>query len=296
MITVLTGENGFAIHEALQALIRDFSGQPERVDGTTLELRQLPDLLMGGTLFAEDRLIIIRGISENTALKTQLVDWLDRVDSSIHLVLIDEKLDKRTALYKELKKKAILKDFPAWGERDTGAAIQWVQKQAPKLDRALADHLVRRVGLDQWQLASSLDILANLDEITLNSIDEHIEPNQTENVFQLFELALEGRPQRIFDMLRTLELSEDAYSVFALLSSQAYQLAAVGLAESGDAPTKDAAIHPFVASKLERHARRLGPRGVLRILSVFADADADLKRSRGEPWLVIEKSLLQIVQ
>ena len=294
MITVLTGENSYEIHEALQAIIRDFSGRPERIDGATLELRQLPDLLMGGTLFAQDRLVIIRGISENTALRTQLSDWLDRVDESIHLVLIDEKFDKRTALYKDLKKKTNLREFPIWSERDTGAAVQWVQKRVPSLDRATADHLVRRVGLDQWQLASALDILANLDEITPAAIDEHIEPNRTENVFQLFELALEGRSARIFDMLRTLELSEDPYGLFALLSSQAFNLAAIGLAESTDNPSKDAGIHPFVAGKLEKHARRLGPRGVLNILEVFANADADLKKSRGEPWLVIEKSLLQL--
>jgi len=296
MITVLAGENSYEIHEALQALVRDFAGRPERIDGATLELRQLPDLLMGGTLFAEDRLVIIRGITENTALKTQLSDWLDRVDDSIHLVLIDEKLDKRTVLYKDLKKKANLREFAQWTERDTGTAVQWVQKRAPSLDRSTADHLVRRVGLDQWQLASALEILAQVDPVTAQSIDEHIEPNRTENVFQLFEFAMEGKSARIFDMLRTLELSEDPYGLFALLSSQAFQLAAVGLAEPSDTPTKDAGIHPFVAGKLEKHARRLGPRGVLHILEIFADADADLKRSRGEPWLVIEKSLLEIAQ
>jgi DNA polymerase-3 subunit delta len=296
MITVLTGENSYEIDVALRAIISSFKGRPERLDGASLELRQLPDLLMGGTLFSEERLIIIRGITENAALKSQLHEWLDRVDDSIHLILIDEKLDKRTVLYKDLKKKANLKEFPAWGERDTNAAVQWVLKQAPELDRSLAQHLVQRVGLDQWQLASSLDILANLDEISVSSIDEHIELNRTENVFQLFELALEGKGERIVEILRTLELAEEPYGLFALLSSQAYQLAAVGLAEASDNPTKDAGIHPFVASKLERHARRLGPRGVLKVLSVLADADADLKRSRGEPWLVIEKSLLQISQ
>lgn len=300
MITVLTGENSFAIHEALQALIRDFKGTPERVDGSTLELRQLPDLLMGGTLFARDRLVIIRGITENSSLKTQLADWLDRVDDSIHLVLIDEKLDKRTTLYKDLKKKANLHDFVAWTDRDTATAVAWVAKRAGQrelaLDRSLAEHLVRRVGVDQWQLSSALDILANLDIITPQTIDEHITANKSESVFQLFELALEGKSSQLNDVLRTLELNEDPYGIFGLLSSQVFQLTAVGLADASDNPAKEVAIHPFVVSKLERHARRLGQRGVLDILAVFAKADADLKRSRGEPWLVIQKALLTIAK
>lgn len=300
MITVLTGENSFAIHEALQTLVRDFDGRPERIDGGTLELKQLPDLLMGGTLFDTDRLVIIRGITENSALKSQLSDWLDRVDDSIHLVLIDEKLDKRTTLYKDLKKKANLHDFVAWGERDAPTAVAWLTKRATQrnlpIDRTLSEYLVRRVGVDQWQLASALDILENIDTITTETIDEHIAPNKTENIFQLFELALEGNRRRIQEVLHTLELNEDPYAVFGLLSSQVFQLAAVGFAENTDNPAKELAIHPFVASKLERHVRRLGTRGILEILAVFAKADADLKRSRGEPWLIIEKSLLQIAQ
>lgn len=300
MITVLTGENSFEIHEALSALIADFEGTPERIDGATLELKNLPDLLMGGTLFAETRLVIIRHLSENSTVWEKLPEWLPRLSDDIHLVLVDKSPDKRKLAYKELKKVADVKEFSAWGDKDRVLAESWLVTRAKSLDIALDKKLARliieRVGLDQWQLAHALDKLSLLDEITEVTITASIDANPSENVFQLFELALEGKTNEIHHMLRTLELTEEPYKLFALLSSQAFQLAAVAQAGSDDVPTKDFGIHPYVASKLARHAKKIGKRGSLAILSVFANADADMKMSRGEPWLLIEKSLIDIAR
>lgn len=298
MITLLSGENSFEIHEALKGLIADFDGQPERIDGAALEFKNLPDLLMGGTLFAEKRLVIIRDLSENKMVWEKLPEWLPRLSEDIRLVLVDEKPDKRTTAYKELKKVADVKDFPAWADRDRFAAETWVEKRATtlgiKLDKKLAHQIVERVGLDQWQLAHALEKLSLLDEVIEETIAATIDANASENVFQLFELALDGKTKEVSTMIRTLELTEEPYKLFALLSSQAFQLAAVANAAADDNPSKDFGIHPYVASKLERHAKKIGKSGALKILKLFAQADADLKVSRGEPWLVIQKVLLSV--
>ena len=106
MITLLTGENSFELREALQSIVKGFDGNAERIDGANLELRQLPDLIMGGTLFAEKRLVVISGLSNNSALWQKLPEWLPRVSDDVHLVLVDEKPDKRTVSYKSLKEVA----------------------------------------------------------------------------------------------------------------------------------------------------------------------------------------------
>jgi DNA polymerase III delta subunit len=298
MITWFTGENTFAIQQAVKAVVETFDGIAERIDGTTLELKNIPDLLMGGTLFAEKRLVIIKDLSQNSAVWEKLPEWIDRVSNDIDVILIDGKPDKRTTGYKEVKKRVILKEFPVWGERDQALAESWTVKYADTLalhlDKRLAHHIVERVGLDQWQLANGLEKISLLETVTPQTIDDIIEPNTSENVFQLFELALDGQSEAIHDMIRTLELSEDPYKLFALLSSQAFQLAAVASAGPSDNPAKDFGIHPYVAEKLSRRGNRLGSRGSARVLSSFAQADADMKRSKGEPWLLIERTLLSI--
>ena len=298
MITLLTGDNSFERQEALQAIVAGFSGAAERVDGAGLELRQLPDLLMGGTLFADKRLVVISDLSSNSSLWQKLPNWLPRLSDDVHLVLVEEKPDKRTVSYKALKEVAQLQEYPAWTDRDYQKAEQWFENRAKaqglKLSRQTVHHVVSRVGVDQWLLANALETLMLLDEITPETINQTIIANESENIFELFETALNGNREALRDILRTLELQEDPYATFALISSQAFSLAAVAYADDTQNPSKDFAIHPFVASKLVRHAKRLGKAGVGRVVAKFAQTDADMKISKAEPWLLIERLLFDL--
>ena len=298
MITWLVGENSFEIREAVKALEAEFQGTSERFDGADLSLAQLPDILMGVSLFASERLVIIQDISTNSSLWEKLPEWLPRINDDIHVVFVDTKPDKRTTSYKALKAAANLQEFPAWTDRDYAKAEAWVVHRAAALDltldRKLAAHVVQRVGMDQWQLANAVTTLSLLDAVSIEAINEVIPPNPTENIFQLFETALEGKREQVAAMIATLALQEDPYALFALLSSQALTLAAVPYAEDDVNPAKDFAIHPFVAGKLVRHGKKLGKAKVGKILEAFAKTDADMKRSKGEPWLLIERTLLEI--
>jgi hypothetical protein len=40
--------------------------------------------------------------------------------------------------------------------------------------------------------------------------------------------------------------------------------------------------------------QKQGRAGARRIVAVFAKADDDIKVSRGDPWLIIERTLLQV--
>ncbi len=290
MIQFLIGDNSFEIDRALQGLVAAFKGTVEKVDGADLLLRDLPDLLMSTTLFSDKRMVIIRDLSSNKTVWPLLPNWLERVSDDVDLILIDTKPDKRTATYKALKE--AVREFPAWTDRDTAKAEAWVAQQDLKLDKKLAHHLVERVGVDQWQLSSALEKLRFLDEITEKTIDQTIDASPTENVFNLFETALRGNPKKVHDMVATLELTEDAYQLFALLASQAFQLAAIQAAGSGDNPAKDFGIHPFVVSKLSSYARQLSQKDIKVIIKAFAHADADMKLSKAEPWLLVERALL----
>ncbi|MDB5186712.1 MAG: polymerase subunit delta [Candidatus Saccharibacteria bacterium] len=299
MITVLTGENSFEVNHALQTIVRGFDGVAEKIDGSELELKQLPDLVMGGTLFADKRLVVIRQLSDSKAIWTVFSDWLPRISDDIHLILVESKPDKRTKTYKDLQKVATITDYPAWSERDISKAEQWLAGEARSLncdmDQACVRLVVQRVGPDQWLLYQALQKLSVLDVISTEIITDVIDANPTENVFDLFESALRGNATKVKQMIETLELSEDPYRLFGLLSGQAFQLAALALA--GDKPSaevaKDLGVHPYGLSKLSSHARKLGRPGAKKVIAAFAEADAGMKSSATEPWLLIERALIK---
>ncbi|NCO10826.1 DNA polymerase III subunit delta [Candidatus Saccharibacteria bacterium] len=299
MITVLAGDDSFAISEHLKEAERDFAGTAERVDGAALTIRDLPDILMGSSLFADRRLVIVRDLAKNTSLWTSLPDWLHRISDDIHLILVDDNIDKRTRTYKALKEQATVYELSTWSAHDQPKAEAWVMAQAKEsgvaLDATTTRFFVQRVGLDKWALAQALDIVSHLDvPVTRADIESVIEAHPSENIFALLETALQGDAKKVKQMIDTLEVKEDPFALFALLSSQVVQLLALTQADKSDNPEKDFGIHPFVASKLKRLGTRIGHRGVKLIGGIIAETDAELKISRGEPWLLIERALQRI--
>lgn len=298
MITLLTGENSFEITRALEKIIASFDGTPEKADGETLETKQLPDLLMGATLFAEKRLVIIKNLSENKSVWNDFDAWLPRVSDDVHLVLVEPKPDKRTKTYKALQKAATVHEYKPWGERDGLQAEKWVAAEAAalgfSLDGKSARALVARVGTDQWLLYQALQKLAVAGSVTPAVIEEIIEANPAENVFNLFDAALRGDVAKVKKMLATLELSEDPYRLLGLMGTQAFQLAALAVGDTPSAEVaKELGAHPFALSKLAPHAKKIGRPGARQVIAAFAEADEAMKTSGGDPWLLIERALIK---
>ncbi len=298
MITVLTGDNSFELTRALDGIVAAFAGTAEKYDGSDLELPRLPDLLSGATLFASERLVIIKELSGNKQLWEILPDWLERVSDDVQLVLVEPKPDKRTKTFKELKKHAMVREFAMWGDRDIMQAEKWVGEEAERqgfaLNRQLASLLVARVGLDQWQLYHAIEKLSVLDAVTTEVIENVIEANPSENVFNLLETALRGNTQKIGQMIRALQLGQDPYMTFGLLSGQVFQLAALAVADKLAAEVaKDIGAHPYALGKLAPHAKRLGRTGARKLVAIFADADTAMKSTSTDPWLLIEEALVK---
>ena len=299
MITVLTGENTFELQRALEAELQSFAGTPERVDGGELELRQLPDLLMGVTLFAPERLVVIKGLSDNTSLWAEFADWLPRISDAVHVVLVEPKLDKRTKTYKALKEKADLREFTPWKEGDMRSAETWltaeVQARQMKLDSAAIRTLVAWVGIDQWQLHFALEKLAVLDKVTPEVIRDVIETTPSDSVFQVFEAALRGDRVTLHRLMNNLQHTEDGFRLFGLLSGQAFQLATLAVADqSASEVARALGVHPYALSKLQSHADRLGRAGSRRVVRRLTDADHRLKTGSDDVWTVLEAALTGI--
>ena len=298
MITLLLGENSFEIEQALGSIIDEFDGKVEQIKAEDLQISQLPDILMGISLFATKRLIVVRDLSENKTIWPVLGSWISKISDDIHLVLVETKVDKRSVTYKALKDAVNIREFLPWSDRDIFKAEKWTMEQAKnmgiKLDNKLAQFLVRRVGADEWQIFHALEKLALVDLISEDIIKDLVEPNLTENVFELFETAIKGETELLKDKLRILEQTEDIYRLSALLYSQAFQLLAISAAGKDDNVAKDFGIHPFVVSKLESTAKRVGKTGIAKIVKIFAEADRDMKISKAEPWILLERALMKI--
>ena len=300
MIILLTGTNSFAIRQTLDTLVTNFLNKNgahalERVDGESFDALRLPELLQGASLFASERLVLLRDASKNKLLWEALGEWTDRVPKEVVLVLIESAPDKRTRTYKQLQKHDRLQDFADMSEPEL---VRWAVKAAAEygatLDTSAAQHLVRQVGTDQWRLSNELQKLsAYSSAITMQSIDALIEPSPHATAFELLDAALAGNTAKTRQILARLKASEDPYKLFGLLVSQVQTLALVAAAQgkAAEVIAKEAGVHPFVVRKMQSAARRIQGSRLTEVIAAVARTDTQMKSTGLDPWLLLEQCL-----
>lgn len=301
MITLLFGENSFEINQAQKTIAAGSDVIAEKIDGSGIERDELISIFLGQSLFIENRLVVIHGLSERSEYWNELPQWAEKASDTTHIVLVEGKLDKRTATYKWLQKNVTNTEYKLWGDRDTHSAESWVQQEAKSLKMALSPALsrvlVRRVGTDQWRLLRALEKLWLVDEITEATITEHIDIHPDENVFTLLETALSGNTKQLQAKIAALKETEDAYKVAGLLTSQLLQLAALVYSEKSSAEVaKDIKAHPFVLSKLASHSDSFTKKGIADVVKAAARTDIQMKTVSVDPWIPVEQLLLATAQ
>ncbi len=300
MIALLCGENDFELTKKLAQLKADFKGTPERYMASELTNEQLADIFSGQSLFALERLIIIDTPSGNSTLWQDLPMWVGRLNENTQLLLIESKPDKRTSAYKWLKKNVDVQEFTLFDERDIASATNWLLSYATQqqvtLTTAQAKRLIERGGTNQWALAQAIDKLQLAGEVTNQWIDDSIEQNPSQNVFQLFETVLQSDHVRMSYMLSQLRLTEDPYRVFGLMTSQALQLTLLVYAggDTAKIATSLGMKSSYPLQKIAPFANRLTKSQISKVVHLFADADERLKSSDADPWLVLESTLVRV--
>ena len=307
MLQVIYGANQFAIDEALAALVARSQVEPEYYDGEELAASALAELAAAPTLFASERLIIIRRASHNPEL-WQAIGTLAATmpgtqaatastNDTNHIVLVEGALDKRTKTYKALKAHALMQEFAPLSDRQTSAASTWLQdwaqQQGIQLDAAAASELVRRIGVDQLRLSQELRRLAPLGTITRQLVQQYTPANPQANVFRLLHLAVHGETISVLRQLAAVRQLADPYQTFGLLAAQVFQLAALTVSDAPPATVaRDIAASEYAVRQLAQ--LQVDRPRLTRIVAIMAQADQQLKTTPADPWLVLQAVLVKI--
>lgn len=302
MIHFFFGSNAYQTKIALDALVahtKEKYGEHavEKVDGETLELNQLPDLLQGTMLFAPERLVIIRDASKNKTIWDVLGEKLQDVPESLQLVMVEAAPDKRTKTFKALQRVAEMHEVKELNEFEVA---KWLVGEAArrggKMKQSDAAMLVARTGTDQFRLSNEMDKLLAYGDTGQMAIEALVEQTPQANVFALLDAAMQKRPDTMQKLLVNAKSTEEPYMLFGLLSSQVLQLAALvyGETRNVDDIAKTLKMHPFPLKKLSVVARDTPKQEMNMIIENMALLDDHLKSSGLDPWLLLEQTLLKI--
>lgn len=290
MITVLTGTNSLAVREASQAIVQAFIAEHgdmavERLDGEEAAYDRMREAVESMPFLASKKLVVLRNPSANKEFLEKASELLADISETTDVVIVESKLDKRTAYYKFLKKHAQYKEL---NELDENGLARWLAEQATEakgsLSLADARYLVQRVGANQQLLSNELAKLLNYDpKITRKTIDLLTDQTPQGTIFELLEAALSGNTRKALGLYQEQRaMKVEPQQIIAMLAWQLHVLAVVATAEGRDAGSiaREAKLNPYVVGKSQTLAQRLGRAQIRQLVRRTLELDI---RSKREP-------------
>ncbi len=304
-VITLNGENIFELEQALREYTNDFIKREgdfsiERINAEDSEFSRLHDAIHGVPFLADKKLIILKGLSKNKKMLENFEHILTDVPDSSEVVLIEPKLDKRSAYYKYVKSKT---DFRLYDRRNTQQLSGWLVSFAKAEGGTISTHdatyLIARVGENQLVLKNEIQKLILFDErITEKTIDILTEQTPQSTIFNLLETAFAGDRDQVFALYREQrDLKVEPSQIIAMLTWQLYILSLLKTAgqRTPDQIAHEAKLNPYVIRKSLAIARRLTLSNVKQLIHDLVVVDTKLKRTSVDADDLLQVYLLGLV-
>lgn len=288
MIITLTGENAFGLQRELERIIAAFVAEQgdlalERLDGEEVDLNRIREALTSLPFLASKKLVVLKRASANKGFVEEAEKLLAEVPETTDLLIVEPKLDKRTAYYKLLKKAT---DFREYKELDAVGLAKWLageaKAQGGELAQRDAQFLVDRIGLNQQLLSNELEKLLLYDKrVTRESIELLTEATPQSTIFELLEAAFAGNTKRALELYAEQRaLKVEPPQIVAMLAWQLHVLALIkaGGSRSPDSIASEAKLSPYVVKKSAGIARKLTLAELKSLVQNLLDIDVRSKR------------------
>lgn len=287
-VVVITGENDFARTQAVRELVDTFVLEHgglalERLDGEEHEFSRIQESLTSLPFLANKKMVLFNRPSGSSQFADKAEALLQELPETTELVIVERKFDKRSNLYKVLKKETDMREL---GNLDVPQLAKWLvtvaaEKNA-KLSLGDARYLVERVGPIQQLLAGELDKLMLFNPvITRQTIDELTDKTPQSTIFELIESALAGNRQKaleLYDEQRRLKV--EPIQIIAMFAWQLHVLALVCASDgrTAEAIAREAKMSPFTVSKAQRLAAKASLAEVKQLVDRLVILDGRSKR------------------
>lgn len=288
MIAILTATNGFLLRSELKRLVAAFVSEHgdmalERLDGEEASFERIQEALQSLPFLASKKMVVLQSPGANKQFADAAEKLLTELPEATELVIVEPKLDKRSAYYKFLKKQ---KGFQEFGELDERGLSKWLvdiaREKGATLSMADASFLIGRAGTSQQTLASEIEKLSlYTDKIDRRAIEELTPATPQSTIFQLLEAAFAGNTKRALQLYgEQRALKVEPQQIIAMLAWQLHVLALVKTAgkKIPDEIAREAKISPYVVRKSAGIANRLTLAQTKKLIKDLLVIDERLKR------------------
>ena len=271
-------------------------------EGTGTEVTEVINLLTTMPFMAEHRVLIVEnsgwfskagssdeeGISDaGSGRFSELIDTIKALGEDTIIIFSEEKVDKRSKLYKAVQNKGVVEEFVNQTEDSlTKWIINYAKSLNTSIDSNTAYYLVSECGKDMNLLQNELEKLVAycLDRKVITKADvDNVCTHQVNNkIFDMITaIALHKQKEALRLYYDLLTLRESPFHILTLLSRQYTQMLSVkdGVKKGQGASTiaSKMGIQDWLVKRFMDQTRSMSTESIKRNLEACAKADEDIK-------------------
>lgn len=272
-------------------------------EGKHINTGEIIDLAETMPFFANRRLILMENTGFFKKSCDELADYIAQAPSSTTLLFVENEVDKRTRLYKAVKKQGRVVEFA----RQNGSVLsKWVlgrlKKEDRKISQAALDLFFQKAGADMENIETELEKLLcytmNSDSINVEDVEAVCTEQTSGKIFDMIAAIASKRQKEALDLYYDLlTLKEPPLRILALLLRQFHLLLQVKdlmrLSKGREEIAKRTGLHSFVVGKYMAQTKQFTMKVLFQATEDCLLAEEEIKTGRMADKLSVELLIMK---
>ncbi len=299
-IFLFTGEESFLLRLCVNRWKQEFKRKYGDLNSSYLDI----DNVSVKTIIAEcktipflasKRLVFVDGLPYSATKKAKkseldienLILMLDNIPDTTVLVFINQIPDKRTALYKKIKKNGEIKTFsPITGSK----LYEWIEKEVKNINAKILPgaikYLVFKTGKNLWRLNQEIKKLSsysNRKPISERDIDMIVTRHTESNIFSFTDALSRRKTKEAISLLQDLVLEGESisYIFFMLVRQFRILIQMKDLVNRGEKEiSKILGMNPYIIKNIIKQIDNFSMNELKNIYSILLEIDIGIKTGK----------------
>lgn len=271
--------------------------------GKGVPIPEIIDLAETLPFFASRRVIILENTGLFSSEGEKLAEYLEKPAPSAFFICMESEVDKRSKLYKTVKKNGRDTEFTT---PDDSMLTKWilgiVGREKKQISQAAMQLFLEKTGSDMENISHELEKLLcycmDKDAIREEDVEEVCTKQLSGHIFDLMEaIGMKQQKRALALYYELLNLKVSPFQILALLGRQFHILLQLKECKNLGYQQKEMAskvgIPPFTVKKYLDQAGRFTGKDLKKALEDCVQADEDIKTGRMDQQLAIELLIVQ---
>lgn len=269
-------------------------------EGKGISVNEVTGLADTMPFFADRRLVLMEdtGWFKGGAGAEEMSAYIERIPESTCLIFVESEVDKRSRLYKAVKKYGYCAEL---ARQDSSQLARWaagiLAKNGRKITNRTMELFLSKTGDDMENISSELEKLISYtlgrEVVTDEDVELICTTQVTNKIFDMITAIANRQTRKAMDLYEDLlTLKEPPMRILFLIARQFNQILQVkelmgkGLEKSGIASRLK--LQPFVVGKIMLQAKTFTRDQILSYVTLCVDAEEQVKTGRLQDRLAVE--------